>query len=123
MTGGRGGLFGIWGYQYKYKFTMKTINFTRKQLFILLALLPLFLSANTLTPTEIVQKHGELYLEEKYKDALNALSCTSAELRHDHISRSVLSGIFTEAALKFAGEWPLPCPASEEKVQESDKQG
>ena len=62
-------------------------------------------------------------IEEKYKDALNALSCTTAELRHDYISRSALSGVFAETALKFSGEWPPSCPVSEEEVRESDKQG
>ena len=51
-------------------------------------------------------------VEEKYKDALRALNTTAAELRHDLVSRSSLSGLFTEAAIKFSGEWPSAAPHS-----------
>lgn len=45
-------------------------------------------------------------LEEKYKDALNTLTNTAAELRHDLVSRSNLSSLLTALAVKLAGEWP-----------------
>ncbi len=46
-------------------------------------------------------------VEEKYKEALAALSRTAAQLRHDLVSRSALSALFTENALKLAGDLPL----------------
>lgn len=42
--------------------------------------------------------------EEKYKDALAALSRTTAQLRSDLVSRSALSATFTEFAVKLAGD-------------------
>lgn len=45
--------------------------------------------------------------EEKYKDALAALSRTSAQLRNDLVSRSALSATFSEFAVKLAGDLSL----------------
>jgi uncharacterized membrane-anchored protein YhcB (DUF1043 family) len=45
--------------------------------------------------------------EEKYKDALSALSRTAAQLRHDLVSRAALSGLFTENAVTLAGDVSL----------------
>ena len=52
-------------------------------------------------------------VEDKYKDVLNALNGSAAELRHDFVSRSSLAGMFTEVAIRFSGEWPTSAPASE----------
>ena len=71
--------------------------------------------------SENLRLSGEI--EEKYKDALNVLNCAVAELRHDYVSRSALSGVFAETALRFSGEWLPSCQVSEEEVRESDKQG
>lgn len=43
-------------------------------------------------------------VEEKYKDALTALSRTAEQLRSDLVSRSSLSSLFTESAVKLAGD-------------------
>ena len=45
--------------------------------------------------------------EEKYKDALAALSRTASQLRNDLVSRSALSALFTENAVKLAGDLSL----------------
>lgn len=45
--------------------------------------------------------------EEKYKDALAAISRTAAQLQHDHVSRSALSATFTEFAVKLVGDLTL----------------
>lgn len=45
-------------------------------------------------------------VEEKYKDALLALSRTTAQLRHDLVSRVALSALFTENAFKLASDLP-----------------
>ncbi|MDR2745750.1 MAG: hypothetical protein LBB66_11260 [Desulfovibrio sp.] len=50
-------------------------------------------------------------LEEKYKDALDTIGNTAAELRQDLVSRSALSALFTATAIKLSGEWPLTSPA------------
>lgn len=50
-------------------------------------------------------------IEENTREALNALSCAAAELRHDLVSRSSLSSVFTEAAIKYSSEWSVPSPA------------
>lgn len=42
--------------------------------------------------------------EEKYKEALSALARTAAQLRHDLVSRSALSALFTENAVTLAGD-------------------
>ncbi|MDR1520228.1 MAG: hypothetical protein LBU23_08825 [Planctomycetota bacterium] len=46
-------------------------------------------------------------MEEKYKDALAALSRTTAQLQNDLVSRSALSATFTEFAVKLAGDFSL----------------
>lgn len=45
--------------------------------------------------------------EERYKDALTALSRTSGQLQNDLVSRSALSATFTEFAVKLAGDFSL----------------
>jgi uncharacterized membrane-anchored protein YhcB (DUF1043 family) len=50
-------------------------------------------------------------LEEKYKEALDTLAATASELRHDLVSRSTLSSLFTATAIKLSGEWPAVTPA------------
>ena len=49
--------------------------------------------------------------EEKYKDALTALSRTSAQLQNDLVSRSSLSATFTEFAVRLAGDLSLSVEA------------
>lgn len=44
-------------------------------------------------------------IEEKYQDALNVLSSTAAQIRHDMVYRSSLSSMFTEVAVKLSGQW------------------
>ena len=44
-------------------------------------------------------------IEEKYQDALSALSSTAAQIRDDMVYRSALSDMFTETALKLSGQW------------------
>lgn len=44
-------------------------------------------------------------IEEKYQDALNVLANTAAQIRHDMVYRSALSGMFTEVAVKLSGQW------------------
>ncbi|CAK7005038.1 MAG: hypothetical protein DELT_00198 [Desulfovibrio sp.] len=53
-------------------------------------------------------------MEEKYKEALNALSNTSLQIRHDVVSRSAISAMFAEAAMRFSGQLP-----EEEKQQDN----
>ena len=43
--------------------------------------------------------------DEKYKEALDALSTTASQIRHDMASRSQVSGLFTEMAVKLSGYW------------------
>lgn len=45
--------------------------------------------------------------EEKYKEALTALSRTSSQLQNDLVSRSSLSATFTEFAVRLAGDLSL----------------
>jgi signal transduction histidine kinase len=42
-------------------------------------------------------------LEERYQDALQVLSETAAQIRHDMVYRSSLSSMFTEVAVKLSG--------------------
>ena len=44
-------------------------------------------------------------IEEKYQDALDVLSNTASQIRHDMVHRSSLSGMFTEVAIKLSGQW------------------
>jgi seryl-tRNA synthetase len=46
-------------------------------------------------------------VEERYQDALNVLSNTAAQIRHDMVYRSALSGMFTDLAVKLSGQWTL----------------
>ena len=44
-------------------------------------------------------------IEERYQDALSALSSTATQIRDDMVYRSALSDMFTETALKLSGQW------------------
>ena len=46
-------------------------------------------------------------VEERYQDALNVLAGTAAQIRHDMVYRSALSGMFTDLAVKLSGQWTL----------------
>ncbi|MCC8194370.1 MAG: hypothetical protein LIP28_06970 [Deltaproteobacteria bacterium] len=66
--------------------------------------------------------------EEKYKDALAALSRTAAQLRNDLVSRSALSALFTENAVKLAGDISLSestenAPLTDKKDGKADTAG
>ena len=45
-------------------------------------------------------------IEEKYRDALAILTSTAEQIRSDNISRSSLSSMFGEVAMKLSGPWP-----------------
>lgn len=45
-------------------------------------------------------------VEEKYKEVMNALSSSSLQIRHDVVSRSAISAMFAEAAMRFSGQLP-----------------
>ena len=45
-------------------------------------------------------------IEEKYQSALDVLAGTAAQIRHDMVYRSSLSGMLTEVAVKLSGQWP-----------------
>lgn len=45
--------------------------------------------------------------EERYKDALAALARTASQLQNDHVARSSLSAMFTDFAVKLAGDVSL----------------
>ena len=44
-------------------------------------------------------------IEEKYQSALDVLANTAAQIRHDMVYRSALSGMLTEVAVKLSGQW------------------
>ena len=44
-------------------------------------------------------------IEEKYQSALDVLAGTAAQIRHDMVYRSSLSGMLTEVAVKLSGQW------------------
>jgi hypothetical protein len=46
-------------------------------------------------------------VEEKYQDALDALSKTASEIRRDMVYRSSFSTMLTEMAVKLSGQWLL----------------
>ena len=46
-------------------------------------------------------------VEERYQDALGVISSTAAQIRHDMVYRSALSGMFTEIAVKLSGQWSM----------------
>ncbi|MDR1946706.1 MAG: hypothetical protein LBQ51_06020 [Desulfovibrio sp.] len=46
-------------------------------------------------------------VEARYQDALNVLSNTAAQIRHDMVYRASLSNMFTEIAVKLSGQWTL----------------
>ena len=44
-------------------------------------------------------------VEEKYQDALEVIASTAAQIRHDMVYRSSLSGLFNDAAVKLSSQW------------------
>jgi hypothetical protein len=50
-------------------------------------------------------------VEQKYKDALNVLTNTAAQIRHDMATRSQVSSLLTETAMKLSGQWTDTAPA------------
>jgi len=44
-------------------------------------------------------------IDEKYSDALNVISETASQIRHDMVYRSTLSNMFTEMAVKLSSQW------------------
>ncbi len=64
-------------------------------------------------------------VEQKYKDALNVLTNTAAQMRHDMATRSQVSGLLTEMAVKLSGQWADTAPAvvaSETGAEDSSRQ-
>ncbi|MCL2789998.1 MAG: hypothetical protein FWD79_05070 [Desulfobulbus sp.] len=51
-------------------------------------------------------------VEQKYKDALNILAKTAAQIRHDMATRSQISSLLTEMAVKLSGQWTDTASAS-----------
>ena len=45
-------------------------------------------------------------IDEKYAAALNVISETASQIRHDMVYRSTLSNMFTEMAVKLSNQWP-----------------
>ena len=44
-------------------------------------------------------------VEEKYQDALDVIAGTAAQIRHDMVYRSSLSGLFNDVAVKLSNQW------------------
>ena len=44
-------------------------------------------------------------IDEKYEAALNVISETASQIRHDMVYRSTLSNMFTETAVKLSNQW------------------
>ena len=44
-------------------------------------------------------------IEGKYQQTLDSIRLTSEQIRHDMVSRSVLSSLFTETAVKLSDQW------------------
>jgi len=44
-------------------------------------------------------------VEEKYQDALEVIASTAAQIRHDMVYRSALSGLFNDVAVKLSNQW------------------
>jgi uncharacterized membrane-anchored protein YhcB (DUF1043 family) len=65
-------------------------------------------------------------VEEKYQDALGALSRTASEIRRDMVYRSSFSTMLTEMAVKLSGQWLLdvtPEQATTESSQDAFEDG
>ncbi|PID76633.1 MAG: hypothetical protein CSB24_05595 [Deltaproteobacteria bacterium] len=60
-------------------------------------------------------------MEEKYQEAMGAVRSTDAQIRHDVVSRSDISGMFTEAAMRFSGNHGLASIPEPEEKKEADK--
>lgn len=59
-------------------------------------------------------------VDEKYTEALSTLTNTAAQIRNDVVSRSSISAMFAEAALRFSGQSPEnPAPVTEEQPDAS----
>ena len=56
-------------------------------------------------------------VDEKYQDALNALSRASADIRRDMVYRSSFSTMLTEMAVKLSGQWLLDVTPSRVAVE------
>jgi DNA-directed RNA polymerase subunit F len=44
-------------------------------------------------------------VEEKYQEALDVIAGTAAQIRHDMVYRSALSGLFHDVAVKLSNQW------------------
>ena len=44
-------------------------------------------------------------VEEKYREALDVIAGTAAQIRHDMVYRGALSGLFNDAAVKLSSQW------------------
>ena len=44
-------------------------------------------------------------VEEKYQEALEVIADTAAQIRHDMVYRSSLSGLFNDVAVKLSNQW------------------
>jgi hypothetical protein len=65
-------------------------------------------------------------VDEKYRDALDALSKTASEIRRDMVYRSSFSTLLTEMAVKLSGQWLLdvtPGQAATETPQDAFEDG
>jgi len=51
-------------------------------------------------------------VEQKYKDALSVLANTAAQIRHDMATRTQVSSLLTEMAVKLSGQWTDTPPAA-----------
>ena len=63
-------------------------------------------------------------MDEKYRDALDALAKTSSDIRKDMVYRSSFSTMLTEVAVKLSGQWPLDVtqdPAAAMDAQNASK--
>ena len=60
--------------------------------------------------------------EEKFKDAIAVIKRTANELQNDLVSRSALSALFTESAVKLVGDLTLS-PDSENAAGDTEKAG
>ena len=72
-------------------------------------------------------------IDEKYADALNVISETASQIRHDMVYRSTLSNMFTEIGVKLSSQWSAELvevttgenqqDASEDKVDHDPSEG
>jgi hypothetical protein len=62
-------------------------------------------------------------VDEKYQDALNALSRASADIRRDMVYRSSFSTMLTEMAVKLSGQWLLDVTPNRVAVESRSESG